>query len=141
VASQQLAPPAVDPPHCMSRQTTTVRQLHTKWYAGLGGKPSVVQMDHHFGTKWRTGSGDREKVFYSTRKTIIDHIEHRCRSGEDLDAILDHLQGVMARNKGLQALSFATRSWRNPGPGRRTRIGTRDPARQVARPWEARGCI
>ena len=83
----------------MSRQATTVAQLYTEWFTGLGDKPSVVQMDRQFGTKWR--SENKEKVFYSVRKTIIDHVEDRRGGGESLDAVLRHLQGTMAaRNKG-----------------------------------------
>jgi Transcriptional activator of glycolytic enzymes len=98
----------------MSRQATTVAQLYTEWFTGLGDKPSVVQMDRQFGTKWR--SENKEKVFYSVRKTIIDHVEDRRRGGESLDAVLRHLQGTMvARSKGLQALSLAIRNWQHPG--------------------------
>ena len=48
---------------------------YTEWFTGLGNKPSVVWMDRQFGTKWR--SENKEKVFYSVRKTIIDHVEDR----------------------------------------------------------------
>ena len=71
-------------------------------------------MGRQFGTKWR--SENKEKVFYSVRKTVIDHIEDRRRGGENLDAVLRHLQGAMAaRSKGLQALSVAIRNWQHPG--------------------------
>jgi hypothetical protein len=106
--------PTPDPSHRMSRQTTTVAQLYTEWFTGLGNKPSVVWMDRQFGTKWR--SENKEKVFYSVRKTIIDHVEDRLRGGESLDTVLKHLQGTMvARSKGLQALSAAIRNWQHPG--------------------------
>ena len=65
--------PNPDPSHRMSRPTTTIAQLYTEWFTGLGNKPSVVWMDRQFGTKWR--SENKEKVFYSARKTIIDHVE------------------------------------------------------------------
>ncbi|KAN0075157.1 Transcriptional activator of glycolytic enzymes domain containing protein [Elaphomyces granulatus] len=101
-------------PDRMSRQATTVAQLYTEWFTGLGDKPSAVQMDRQFGTKWR--SENKEKVFYSVQKTIIYHVEDRHRGGESLDAVLRHLQGAMvARSKGLQALSIAIRNWRHPG--------------------------
>jgi hypothetical protein len=101
--------PVPDPSHRMSRQATTVAQLYTEWFTGLGDKPSVVEMDRQFGTKWRREN--KEKVFYSVRKTIIDHIEDRRRGGESLDAVLRHLQGAMvARRKGLQALSITTQN-------------------------------
>jgi transcriptional activator of glycolytic enzymes GCR1 len=82
----------------------------------------VVWMDHQFDTKWR--SENKEKVFYSVRKTIIDHVEDRLRGGgESLDTVLKHLQGTMvARSKGLQALSAAIRNWQHPGLGRRRMI-------------------
>jgi hypothetical protein len=114
LASSGETDPPLDPSHRMSRQTTTVAQLYTEWFTGLGDKPSVVQMDHQFGTKWR--SQNKDKVFYSVRKTIIDHVEDRRRGGESLDAVLKHLQGTMlARSKGLQALSIAIRNWQHPG--------------------------
>ncbi|KAN0066997.1 hypothetical protein V8E54_014921 [Elaphomyces granulatus] len=47
--------------------------LYTEWFTGLGNKPSVVWIDRQFGTKWR--SENKEKVFYSVRKTIIDRVE------------------------------------------------------------------
>jgi hypothetical protein len=103
----------------MSRQATTAAQLYTEWFTGLGDKPSVVEMDRQFGTKWRREN--KEKVFYSVRKTIIDHIEDRRRGGESLDAVLRHLQGAMvARRKGLQALSVAIRNWQDPGARKKT---------------------
>jgi len=43
----------------------------------------VVWIDRQFGTKWR--SENKEKVFYSVRKTIIDRVEDRLRGGESLD--------------------------------------------------------
>jgi hypothetical protein len=65
-------------------------------------------MDHHFGTKWRSGGGGGggggEKVFYSTRKTIIDHIEDRRRGGEDLDAILDSPHTLCSPVSGPKAV-------------------------------------
>ena len=114
LASSGELDPIPDPAYRMSRQATTVAQLYTEWFTGLGDKPSVVQMDRQFGTKWR--GENREKVFYSVRKTIIDHVEDRRRGGESLDAVLRHLQGAMvARSKGLQALSLAIRNWQDPG--------------------------
>jgi hypothetical protein len=67
--------PIPEPAYCMSRQATTVAQLYTEWFTSLGDKPSVVQMDRQLGTKWR--SENKEKVFYSVRKTIFDHVEDR----------------------------------------------------------------
>jgi Transcriptional activator of glycolytic enzymes len=114
LASSGELDPIPDPAYRMSRQATTVAQLYTEWFTGLGDKPSVVQMDRQFGTKWR--SENKEKVFYSVRKTIIDHVQDRRRGGESLDAVLRHLQGAMvARSKGLQALSLAIRNWQDPG--------------------------
>jgi hypothetical protein len=74
--------------------------------------------DRQFGTKWRTEN--KEKVFYSARKTIIDHVEDRLRGGESLVTIFKHLHGAMvARSKGLQALSAAIRNWQHPGARKR----------------------
>ena len=95
----------------MSRQVTTVAQLYTEWFTGLGDKPSVVQMGRQFGTKWR--SQNKDKVFYSVRKTIIDHVEDRRRGVESFDAVLKHL--ILAHSEGLQALSIAIRNWQYPG--------------------------
>jgi transcriptional activator of glycolytic enzymes GCR1 len=75
--------PTPDPSHRMSRQTATVAQLYTEWFTGLSNKPSVVWMDRQFGTRWR--GENKEKVFYSVWKTIIDRVEDRLRSGESLD--------------------------------------------------------
>jgi len=114
LASSGATNPIPDPSYRMSRQATTVAKLYTEWFTGLDDKPSVVQMDRQFGTKWR--SENKEKVFYSVRKTVIDHIEDRRRGGENLDAVLRHLQGAMAaRSKGLQALSVAIRNWQHSG--------------------------
>ena len=73
LASSGELDPIPESAYCMSRQATTIAQLYTECFTGLGDKPFVVQMDRQFGTKWR--SENKEKVFYSVRKTIF----HRSR--------------------------------------------------------------
>jgi Transcriptional activator of glycolytic enzymes len=105
----------------MSRQTATVLQLYTEWYTGLDGKPSVVAMDRQFGTKRR--NSDKERTFFSVRKTIIDHIEERRQGGENLDAIIRHLWLPGTRAFRLSLMSSVTGETRRPVRTRR-RLGT-----------------
>ena len=90
---------------------------------------------------------DKEKVLYSVWKTIIDYVEDRCCGGESLNAILRHLHGVMmARSKGLQALSLAVRNWQHPvgkRGGRHWQLCRRfdgAPSGLCSRQWVSRCC-
>ena len=114
LASSGELDPIPDPAYRMSRQATTVAQLYTEWFTGLGDKPSVVQMDRQFGTKWR--SENKEKVFYSVRKTIIDHVEDGAAAVKASTPSLDTFKARWwPRSKSLQALSLAIRNWQDPG--------------------------
>ena len=123
LASSGKLDPIPDPTYRISRQATTVAQLYTGWFTGLGDKPSVVQMDRQFGTKWRCEN--KEKVFYSVRKTIIDHVEDRRRGGESLDTVLRHLQGAI----GPAARAFKL----SPSPSGTGR--TRGPRKKKDEDW------
>ncbi|KAN0075171.1 hypothetical protein V8E54_007782 [Elaphomyces granulatus] len=108
LASSGELDPIPDPTYRMSRQATTVAQLYTEWFTGLGDKPSAVQMDRQFGPKWR--SENKEKVFYSVTLRIGAAVVKASTPSSR------HLQGAMvAHSKGLQALSIAIRNWRHPG--------------------------
>jgi hypothetical protein len=71
----------------MNRELRTVRQLCEEWFTGLGGRPSIIQLNQQWGTKWRSGS--KEKNFYSRRKVIIDEVTRRTIAGNRQAAIVE----------------------------------------------------
>lgn len=66
------------PNYTMSRTLNTVAELWREWNAGIGGGPSVKDLDSEWGTKWRTTP--KEAVWYGQRRYLICRIEQDAES-------------------------------------------------------------
>jgi len=92
----------------MSRGLLRVSELWAEWYTGLGHRPSIVELDRLYGTKWRNSSS--ESKFYSRRKVIINHV-NSIMSTRSLDAnaaiqVAEVQQGTMSLDAYSKSLSW-----------------------------------
>lgn len=71
---QQHTAVAFVPSYKLSRQVDTIPGLWREWTVGLGGLPSVTELDATYGSRWRLPS---ERQYYSMRKVLIDEIVAR----------------------------------------------------------------
>jgi hypothetical protein len=76
----------------MSRTIQTVRELWDEWYSGLDGNPSIQSLEATYGCRWRPGN--KERVFFSRRKVIINEIHSRASSGMSLSAAVEEVELV-----------------------------------------------
>jgi hypothetical protein len=58
--------------YVMKRDVNTVTELWREWSVGLGGGPSIMQLNVTWGSRWKAGN---EGQFYSRRLSIIKAIE------------------------------------------------------------------
>ena len=85
------------PPQPLATSMRSMKEVYREWYTGLEGgrKPSVIELDHRFGNRWRYSSVIRTR--WSDRKTLINAVnEEATRRGisaerlvEELDALKD----------------------------------------------------
>src|SRR3954451_20975707 len=70
----------------------TVLELWREWTVGLGfGQPSVQSLEDSYGAIWRPEQ--KERVFFSRRKVIIDEIRRRAAErGGNTAAIVEELE-------------------------------------------------
>lgn len=67
---QHHPPPPI---YVMNRQVNTVPELWKEWTVGLGGGPSIRQLEAQYGPSWRTSSSAAN--FFSRRLRIIHEIQ------------------------------------------------------------------
>ncbi|EED16701.1 short-chain dehydrogenase, putative [Talaromyces stipitatus ATCC 10500] len=88
--------PSGSPPfYRMSRTIQTVRELWEEWHVGIHGNPSIQSLEDSYGCRWR--SDNKERVFFSRRKVIIDWIQARVSKGILLADAIDEIE-LMRRN-------------------------------------------
>lgn len=63
----------------LSRTVSTIPELYKEWTEGLGGLPSVEELDEQHGSRWRPSG--KERQFYCRRKKIIDEAKRRADAG------------------------------------------------------------
>ena len=79
----------------MSRTIQTVRELWEEWHVGIHGNPSIQSLEDSYGCRWR--SDNKERVFFSRRKVIIDWIQARVSKGVLLADAIDEIE-LIRRN-------------------------------------------
>lgn len=67
----------------LNREIQTIPALWRLWTVGIGGAPSVEELDQQYGAGWRQTSSERQ--YYSMRKTLIDEIKRRTEKAGDRD--------------------------------------------------------
>lgn len=67
----------------LNRDVQTIPALWKLWTVGVGGAPSVEELDRRYGSSWRQTSSERQH--YSMRKTLIDEIKARTLRAGDND--------------------------------------------------------
>lgn len=72
------------PAYTLNRDIQTVPALWKLWTVGIGGTPSVEELDRQYGAGWRQTSSERQ--YYSMRKTLIDEIKERVAKAGDGDS-------------------------------------------------------
>ena len=81
------------PTYKLSREVRTIPDLWREWTVGLGGSPSVGELDRTRGTSWRA---PKERQYYSMRKVIIDEVWRRAggvgADGEACLAVVDAME-------------------------------------------------
>lgn len=80
-----LADRNVVPTYKLNRGIETIPALWSMWTVGIGGAPSVEELDRQYGAGWRQTSSERQ--YYSMRKTLIDEIKRRAAEAGDGDFI------------------------------------------------------
>ena len=73
----------VVPAYKLNREIHTIPQLWKMWTVGIGGAPSVEELDRKYGSSWRNTASERQ--YYSMRKTLIDEIKKRAEMAGDMD--------------------------------------------------------
>lgn len=89
------------PQYRMSREISTLPEMVQEWYEGLGGGPSIRQLEIKYGSKWRT-KNDAERVFLGRRKIIIRKIEESIRASNGkrtFDEVVDEMEQERKRLK------------------------------------------
>ena len=72
------------PAYKLNREAQTIPALWKLWTVGIGGAPSVEELDRQYGSGWRQTSSERQ--YYSMRKTLIDEIKERTLRAGDGDS-------------------------------------------------------
>lgn len=73
----------VIPTYRLNREIHTIPELWRLWTEGIGGAPSVKELDRQYGSGWRQTTSERQ--YYSMRKTLIDEIKRRTKEACDGD--------------------------------------------------------
>lgn len=68
--------PGDAPQYRLQRGTETVMQLWHEFFVGSAEKPAINELDHRYGSAWRW-KDNKEGVYYSMRRTVIDEIQAR----------------------------------------------------------------
>jgi len=84
------------PTHRLSRGTTTITDLWNEWTVGLGGQPSVEDLDERWGSRWRHGA---EFQFYSRRKVVVTEIKRLVAGGREAREVVDSLEAERVKAK------------------------------------------
>lgn len=71
------------PTYKLNREIHTIPELWRLWTVGIGGAPSVEELDRQYGSGWRQTASERQ--YYSMRKTLIDEIKRRTEKAGDGD--------------------------------------------------------
>ena len=107
-APSQHLQPNIDPsPHRstakMSRSLQTVSDVWREYTHGLGGSPSIEQLDLQFGNSWRQSTAERK--FFSRRLKIYKAIKAKLSEGKTEDAAVEELEGMrLSRGWSLDKL-------------------------------------
>jgi transcriptional activator of glycolytic enzymes GCR1 len=97
-AGPMPAPTAIEsleeqpPTHRLLRGTTTTTDLWKEWTMGLGGQPSVEDLDERWGSRWRHGAD-------SQRKVVITEIKRLVAGGREAREVVDSLEAQRLRTK------------------------------------------
>ncbi|KAN0079726.1 Transcriptional activator of glycolytic enzymes domain containing protein [Elaphomyces granulatus] len=75
--------------------TTTITDLWKEWTVGLGGQPSVEDLDERWGSRWRHGA---EFQSYPRRKVVITEIKWLVAGGREAREVVDSLE---AQDQGI----------------------------------------
>ncbi len=79
------------PAYKLSRDVYTIPDLWKMWTEGLGGMPSVQELDAQWGHRWRQNAAERQH--YSMRKRLIDEIKARAaRNGGNYKAVVQDME-------------------------------------------------
>jgi hypothetical protein len=70
------ADPADAPQYRLQRGSESVMQLWREFFVGSADKPAINELDHKYGSAWRW-KDNKEGVYYSMRRTVIDEIQAR----------------------------------------------------------------
>jgi hypothetical protein len=68
--------PADAPQYRLQRGSESVLQLWREFFVGSAEKPAINELDHRYGSAWRW-KDNKEGVYYSMRRTVIDEIQAR----------------------------------------------------------------
>lgn len=79
-----LAQRAIVPSYKLNRDVHTIPALWKLWTVGIGGAPSIEDLDRRYGPAWRQTQAERQ--YYSMRKTLIDEIKERTLRAGDGDS-------------------------------------------------------
>ena len=72
------------PAYKLNCEIQTIPALWKLWTVGVGGAPSVEELDQRHGSSWRQTSSKRQ--YYLMRKTLIDEIKERTFRARDSDS-------------------------------------------------------
>ena len=115
LAALNAADSAASPPDfSMSRTLTTVAEAWQEWTAGIAGRPSIQSLDDAWGPAWR--KLQREKMFYSRRKVLIDEIRRRTAGGDPCRAVSDLEQLRLQGRRSLDALQKLLKKQQKEAP-------------------------
>ncbi|KAE8255342.1 hypothetical protein A4X03_0g5579 [Tilletia caries] len=87
------------------RNIASVGQLWAEWEYGMGGRPSVAEMDSRWGNKWRTK--DTHRKHYARRINIITKIKSLATERHtSCEVIAQQLDSARTDEKGKQISLF-----------------------------------
>ncbi|EED18993.1 hypothetical protein TSTA_127010 [Talaromyces stipitatus ATCC 10500] len=69
---------------------TDLRELWEEWHVGIHGNPSIQSLEDSYRCRWR--SDNKERVFFSCRKVIIDWIQAQVSKGILLADAIDEIE-------------------------------------------------
>jgi len=75
----------------------SMAEVWQEWHYGLGGNPSVMELDKRFGNKWRYNSKIRQRCS-NRKRLIVAAREEASRRGVPVEEIVSLIDGIKARD-------------------------------------------
>jgi hypothetical protein len=85
----------------------TVTDLWQEWKVGLGGAPSVEELEQRWGAPWRPRAA--QKTAFCRRKVILDEVNRLIDLGQTAELAVAQLEALRA-GRSLRRFSYVLRA-------------------------------